>query len=445
MSVDGHEEPEYVIEHALGAIKARLYVFVSDVLNADEATAAQWAKVRARRSAGSSAADKQTSEDARALIKDIRDLPRPFLAAFTEGLAGDATGANDLLKRVSDNKFINLCNNASHGERVSVGDAVKVVETLTALAALIGADVEALHLQAPLATLRDRIAWKKTRSAPQQRPVKAGVTCVGVHWVQPRRVVPGSWWIVALSDGSDTVVEVDLTSSEVVDYLTSLEVPTVAGLAFCFSAPQSFVERNPGETIEDLWRWCSGVAGDDDLAKIPPDLPKPFRHVEHLRRPDESDSVHFRKTERDIAKELLVEPASIFDIGGEGSVGALAIKGMPMLAALRDAGAAIWPIDPPLLDDGLTCVEIFPRAVWTSLYPAEYPRSKKNVMRRWNFIADLRDHRVNITSSRAKEIAADERAFDALLTAWALRRYAGTLRFEDDAVAAIEGKIWFPT
>lgn len=245
MSVDGHEEPEFVIEHALGAVKAPLFAFVSGVLNADEAHAARWAKVRADRAGVSGFRDAPTPEDARALLKDIGDhrLQRYFLEAFTARLASGETGAKDLMRRIKDRRFIKLCNKAVHGERVSVNDAIDVVETLAALADAIGAPVEALHLQAPLATLRERAAWKGSRKAPAQTPVKAGVTCVGVHWVQPRRVVPGSWWIVGMRDGADAVVEVDLTSAQVVDFLMALDTPVVAGLARCFGLTASTGRR----------------------------------------------------------------------------------------------------------------------------------------------------------------------------------------------------------
>ncbi len=446
MSVDGHEEPEFVIEHALGAVKARLSEFVHNTVYADEATRAQWERVRARRAQKSSSSGSRSPEDARALLKDIHDMRKVFRAVFAKRLGGDTTRADVLITGLSPS-FMSLCNRAVHGERVSVADAARVVGTLALLAETIGAPVEALHLDPPLQTLRARAAWKNLRSAPALAPVKAGVTCVGVHWVQPRRVVPGSWWIVALRPGEDAAVEVDLTSDGVVDYLTGLSGPVVAGLAFCFSAPNHFVQAHHGGSVDDLWRWATEVAGDDDRAEIPVDLPEPFRHVkpdEDIRRPRTSTKQFFRETEMAIFNELAVEPASVFDIGGEGSVGALAIKGMPILAALRAPGAAIWPMDAPQLADGLTCVEIFPRSVWTSMYPADLPRSKKNVMRRWNFIADRRDDGV-VIDSRAVELATDERAFDALLTAWALRRHGGNLGpVLDDPAALIEGRIWVP-
>ncbi len=463
MSVDGHEEPEFVIEHALGAVKKHLFRFVENTVYANKA-AAQWKEVRKKRAdrnfSGKSSSRRSRlpepkDEDARALLKDIRDMPGIFLPAFTEKFSGDATCAKDLMGKISLS-FIDLCNDAVHGKRVSVAGAADAVDTLAFLARTIGADVEALHLDGSLKTLRERAAWENSRSAPAYNPVGGGVTCVGVHWIQPRRVIPGSWWIVALLPGQDAAVEVkvDLTSGEVVKYLLELKLsgPVVAGLAFCFSAPEWFVEKHHRGSVENLWLWAKEKAGHDDRDTIHDDLPKPFRYVKKdepirsLQNPGEE--AFFRETEKAIFNELRVEPASIFDIGGEGSVGALAIKGMRILADLREGGAraaAIWPMDEPLLVDGLTCVEIFPRSVWTSVYPAESPRSKKNVMRRWNFIADRRNEGVDL-GDRAAELATDERAFDALLTAWALRRHVGALKpVLDDRTASVEGRIWVPS
>ncbi len=454
MSVDGHEEPEFVIEHALGAVKADLYQFVMNTVKANKATYKKWETVRANRAnltGRGSSSGSESPEDARALLNDIRDkrLREVFRAAFTERLGGDATCADLLMNRLILPRFMKSCNKAVHGERVSVADAADAVRTLALLAEDIGKPVVALHLRIPMQTLDARVKWDDSRSVPALAPVKAGVTCVGVHWVQPRRVVPGSWLVVALLPGEDAAVEVDLTSDEVVKYLLGLSKPVVAGIAFCFSAPAWFVQREHQGKVADLWRWAEKAAGGDDRHRISDDLPEPFQFVKGdaaIRSPKARGwEKLFRETEMTIFNELAVEPASVFDIGGEGSVGALAIKGMPILAELRKRGAAIWPMDDPQLPDGLTCVEIFPRSVWTSVYPAELPRSKKNVMRRWNFIADRREDGIVISDSSAVELATDERAFDALLTAWALRRYGGNLRaVADDPVALIEGRIWVP-
>ncbi len=460
MSVDGHEEPEFVIEYALGAVKAHLYRFVMKTVKANKATEELLERNRKDRGAESVS---ESPEDARALLTDITLMPGVFLPAFIEGFGDDASRASTLMNNLRQAGpkpgDMNLWNQAMHGKRVSVADAADGVRTLVLLAEGIGAPVEALHLRMPLQTLDDRVKLKnrkKLRSAPAPASLKAGVTCVGVHWVQPRRVTPGSWWIVALLPGEDATVEVavvaDLTSGGVVDYLRGLSRPVVAGLAFCFSAPAWFVQREHQGSVDDLWRWAEKKAGGDDRDTISDDLPEPFQFVKGdaaIRSPRARGSEKlFRETEMTILNELGVVPASIFDIGGEGSVGALAIKGMRILADLRKGGArgaAIWPMDDPQLPDGLTCVEIFPRSVWTSVYPAELPWSKKNVMRRWNFIADRRDDGVVISDSHAAELATDERAFDALLTAWALRRYGRNLgAVADDPVALVEGRIWVP-
>ncbi len=50
----------------------------------------------------------------------------------------------------------------------------------------------------------------------------------------------------------------------------------------------------------------------------------------------------------------------MFQIGGAGSVGTASIRGMNVLLALRSAGFAVWPFDPP---SGPTVIEIYPRVL----------------------------------------------------------------------------------
>ena len=451
MHVDGHEEPEFVVEHALGVLKAELASFVKDVVGAKPEDQKKWAGLQTSREKYLGHGISLSPEDPRALLEDIRKMRKVFSAALASRLDNDAERADRILDRLSENvggqrSFITVCNQAMHGDEVELMEAVGALESLVALGRAIGASVEAAYLEAPLETLRYRLEWNPGRGEPAVKPMKREVTCVGIHWVQPRRVVPGAWWAVTLRRRQEVTVQADLTSDEVVKYLNDLSGPVLAGLAYCFSAPRWFVDQL-GSSVTALWAWAYEVAGGDDRDKIATDLPEKFRYVskgEDLRKPGEATAAYFRETERRVATDLGVNPASIFEIGGAGSVGALALKGMPMLADLRKKGGAIWPMDDPQLGEGLTCVEIFPRAVWTSVYPSESPQSKKNVMRRWNFIADRRDQGVVITDEQAVELAGDERAFDALLTAWALQQYGGATKWVADDVAKAEGRIWHP-
>ncbi|MET1002988.1 MAG: hypothetical protein ABWZ15_14345, partial [Acidimicrobiia bacterium] len=95
-------------------------------------------------------------------------------------------------------------------------------------------------------------------------------------------------------------------------------------------------------------------------------------------------------------------------------VGAGSVRGMPMLAALRDAGFAIWPFDPPA---DRTVFEMYP----------------------------------TLLRARAPDLALgtfpSPHARDATVSARVLWRYRDALRAlpaAADATTALEGEIWDP-
>ncbi len=455
--IDGYEEPEFVIEHAVGSLGEPLHAFFERGFAARPGLKKRWGDVRAKRSkkqTGKLASATRTfSSDSRALLKDIPELREDFLALIeVESPARAEDLYRELTSKGAGLDLIKICDEASHGTPISCTDAARVVSTLATLAEAIGAPSVAVHLRGPARVLKQRSEWVPRHGGALDASVKSSVTCVGVHWVQPRRVVPGSWWVVTHKSGLEVEVRADQTSPDVVSYLMNeLSGPVLAGLAFCFSTTQEFLRTQGLGSPQELWGWIGDeLAGTHDLAQIDMDPPYPFRYVEHEEQPrlrhPEHDAEHFRKTESEIFQQLGVKPASVFDIGGEGSVGALAVKGMPMLADLDQAGASIWPFADSAPDaEGVTVVEIFPRSIWTSVFPSECPKSKKNRMRRLNFIADIEQEKVRLSQQRASEVANDERAFDALLTAWALRRYGAALGDTPlNSAAASEGQIWVP-
>ena len=460
--VDGYEEPGVVVEHALATIRGPLHQFFADMFKASPASERRWHEVRDARAkiqGGKQAkATRNFSPDSRALLTDITAMKSEFVDALETLRACPRERAEGLFNRIAyprDIDFIGLCNQAPHGTPMDCSDAAEVLTTLRELAQALGDSVEALRLQGPANGLALRARWRPFHAGPVSQAVKSAVTCVGVHWVQPRRVFPGEWWIVTVDKGGALDVRADQKSEDVVRYLTQeVAGPVLAGLAFCFSAPRDVLLTMGMNDPSDMWSRCEESTASADRSWVSDGgFPERFRVVEErerggLRRPQQSPE-DFRDTERDIADTLGVNPASILDVGGDGSVGALALKGMPMLTDLRSAGARIWPFDQPDLEgSSVTCVEIFPRSLWTSVFPDECPKSKKNRMRRWNFIADIEaNDGVVVPPARAAEAANDERAFDALLTAWALRRYgANVLKLPRDSDASrLEGTIWTPT
>lgn len=458
--VDGYEEPGVVIEHALATIRGPLYRFFAEMFAKSPQAESRWKAIRRKRSETQQGrlaeATRRLSPDSRALLADIAKLRADFTSAVVDRHTLPQEQTRVLHERIAgrrDIDFLRLCNQAPHGTPINCGDAAEVVDTLANLAEAVGSPVEALKIRNTANVLELRAEWHPRHGGSINSSVKSTVSCVGVHWVQPRRVVPGSWWVVTLCEGGTIEVRADQQSADVVRYLTQeLEGPVMAGLAFCFSAPRRFLTREGLDEPAALWSWCRQFAGSEDRSLTTDDLPEDFHIVDErdraaLRTPRHSPQ-DFRETEREVADRLGVNPASILDVGGDGSVGALALKGMPMLTDLRSAGAHIWPFDPADLEgSSVTCVEIFPRSLWTSVFPDECPKSKKNRMRRWNFVADIEaNDGVLLPPARATAVANDERAFDALLTAWALRRYsANVLKLPRDSDAdRLEGQIWTP-
>lgn len=441
---DGHEDPDALVIAALTLLAEPLARFVENAearLNPDWRS--RWNGVLANYRTYHQG-NPLSYRDPRAVLNQITD---PGICRAFEQALQDPRGdvAVFCWKKKDRDAFLRSANDAFHGKEISRERALEVLRKLKEVAYSLRATAEWALLDNAAATLRERISFARGhRKRPILAPTDGHLACAGVHWVQPKNVIPGAWWVVTLADESVAVVPREFASNEeVVDHFRETDGPVLAGLAFCFSAPHSFLQEPGRESMVEMWNWARAH---------PPKsahLPEPFVRCapnDELREPQAVGADRlFRSTEREIYEGLGIRPASIFDVGGEGSVGALALSGMPLLADLREElDARIWPLDKPESGTKLTCVEIFPRALWSSIYPAESPGSKKNIMRRANFVADLQDEDIEISPHDAARFVNDERAFDALVTAWALSRFGGSLAPRPGNTAALEGSIWLP-
>jgi predicted nuclease with RNAse H fold len=137
----------------------------------------------------------------------------------------------------------------------------------------------------------------------------------------------------------------------------------------------------------------------------------------------------FRRTELALRRRGLL-PKSVFQIGGWGAVGTGSIRGMPLLLRLREAGAAIWPFDPP----GWPLVlEIYPRLL-TGPVVKSRPAARQAYVARWY-------------PNLAEWSIASEDAFDAAVSALVMARHADNLAAlpsEPDHELRLEGRIWYP-
>lgn len=209
--------------------------------------------------------------------------------------------------------------------------------------------------------------------------------------------------------------------------LTRLRGEAVVGLDFGFAFPAWFTRELGYASGPELWRHVA-EHGEAWLARC--DAPFWGRPGKGRR----GSQPALRRTEQDVARAGAGFPKSVFQIGGAGSVGTGSIRGMPMLLALREAGASIWPFDAP---GWPLVVEIYPRlltgpvvkssaAARAALLDARYPHL----------------HPVH----RASAVASED-AFDAAVSALEMYVHLDELRSlppETDPDHRLEGRIWCP-
>ena len=393
------------------------------------------------------------------LHADIRELIK--YVDVEGGVPGLTEFARDQTEDIGDLR--DLLNGAYHGKvfKGQEQDVLNAVQKLLQLAnKLSNAKVEQQDLERVVEALKLRAQHKSRHRGSKPAELKRE-TSIGVHWVEPTDTIPGSWSVVSIPpNGKTATVEHELTTPQVYDLLTEpQQSPLRVGLAFCFSCPEGELMKSWKGDPRELWAWCENFRGDK--APITADGLKQgndkFRELAYkdkgkMYKPDHDPSV-FRKTELQMHAVLGPEPASFFDVGGEGSVGALAIKGLPLLKDLYDAGATVWPLLAKPREgkaSGMTCVEIYPGGLWTSLFPDEPHQSKKSRMRRREFLLDVQNDKAlrGLTRRNRDLFIERERTFDALLTAWALHHHGNNLEELNKDVGGserLEGKFWLPT
>jgi hypothetical protein len=193
----------------------------------------------------------------------------------------------------------------------------------------------------------------------------------------------------------------------------------VIGLDFAFSFPTWYLEQIGVTTAPELWAHVA-EHGERWLAECA----SPFWGRPGKPRPPGQEA--FRWSER-MLRQRGWQPKSVFQIGGAGSVGTGSIRGMPLLHALHEHGASVWPFDPP----GWPLVlEIYPR-MFTG------PVTKSSASARQSYLARY---------FPGLECATED-AFDAAVSALVMARHAdrlASLPSELDATLRREGRIWYP-
>lgn len=221
------------------------------------------------------------------------------------------------------------------------------------------------------------------------------------------------------------------TREEVGDHLVGLAERAggrlIVGLDFSFSVPAWWLDRHRLAAADDLWA-AAAAHGEAWLAdgewplwgraprwRRPEGIPDPWRRTEHA------------------ARALGLRPASTFQVGGAGAVGTGSVRGWPVLARLRAAGFAVWPVH-AVGHDQPVAVEVFPR-----LHAGPVVKS-----RAWARAAALAG-RPGLSAHWRTVAGSSEDAFDATVAVLALADGAssvGTPLVGAPREATREGWIW---
>lgn len=208
----------------------------------------------------------------------------------------------------------------------------------------------------------------------------------------------------------------------------------MVGLDFSFSLPAWWMRQQGFSDVGQLWR-AAAEEGETWLRDCRP----PFWGRPSRTRPDDRGQPSLRLTERLAPPVGGLRPKSTFQVGGAGSPGTGSIRGMPMLARLREQGFCIWPFSPP---GWPLALEIWPRLLTGPV------RKSDPIARRRYLEARRETSRTRPVDPETEALAASsEDAFDAAVSALAL---CAGLRSLDDLPASLppeaglEGWMWVP-
>ena len=168
-------------------------------------------------------------------------------------------------------------------------------------------------------------------------------TVIAIDWSGARR--PKGIWLAVVQEGRLVESRSLCTREEAAGYVRDFPAPLIAGFDFSFGAPEWFAREHGCSSIDDVW----ALAARDGDRWLAPSAP--FWR-DRCGVPREQ---RFRACE-----ERYPNAKSLFQLVGNGQVGAGSVRGMPLLAGLRAAGAAIWPFDRP---GERTVIEIYPSAL----------------------------------------------------------------------------------
>lgn len=264
-----------------------------------------------------------------------------------------------------------------------------------------------------------------------------GVRFIAVDWSGAERpsAQKKGIWLAEVVGGELRRLECGRTRDEIVDILVKeiRKRDVVIGLDFAFSFPQWYLQWRKLSSARELWE-LAVIEGDEWLSG----RTWPFwgRPGLYQRRPKElMRSCQFRQTEEEVSSRKMGQPKSVFQVFGAGAVGTGTVRGLPALARLQDAGAAIWPFDSP---KEVTVVEIFPRSLTGEVVKNDAGARADYLERRYPELAPR----------WRQSMQASDDSFDAGVSALVMSAHAEDFRRLEQATTppkSLEGEIWFPS
>ncbi|HEY5013937.1 MAG TPA: hypothetical protein VIK61_14720 [Acidimicrobiia bacterium] len=255
-------------------------------------------------------------------------------------------------------------------------------------------------------------------------------TIVAVDWSGKKKDDGRTVWMAAVEEGRMTRLENGRSRKELTEELVALERRSerlILGIDFAFSFPAPYMRQQGWGSAREGWRAATHhgegwLRGDDP------------RFWGRVKKTTLDGHEEYRHTEK-VLRERGTHPKSIFQTGGVGAVGTGAIRGMPLLVDLADAGFAVWPFDDPA--DRSVVVEIYPRLLTGNV--------KKTVVS--ECISHLERYSEEMRERHIGMAAATEDSFDAAVSAvqmWRHRDQLEGLRQAHEPGVLLEGMIWNP-
>ncbi len=297
--------------------------------------------------------------------------------------------------------------------------------------------------------MRTAVGKRVSTAVLESARVTEGLTCIGVEWSgsAKERDAAKSIWTAVVRDGalvSLTTGRGRRATAEFVIDQASDGGELVVGMDFAFSAPYWYLQDQGLEDAPALWDIMDGTERKEGReSQWIRALPPPFWGPHVRLKPELNDGqTWFRKTEDETRQYTRVNPKSVFQLTGAGSVGGQSMRGMPILKFLRENGFAIWPMDAPA---NQMVVEVYPRALLQWLRPGT--EGVAGAEARAAFLTDAPSAFWRDDPDVRSLLHHEGSAFDAAVSAWALwvgRDALATLPDAADTPFRQEGRIWLP-